>query len=87
MAYYLRKEKKKKGIYLQMYESYWDKDKKAATFKKHRWLLAMCKTSSLTECPIRLLIIQTYVERKMRNAPSSSRRRNPSTRFCFSCRI
>lgn len=28
MAYYLRKEKKKNGIYLQMYESYWDKEKK-----------------------------------------------------------
>lgn len=28
MAYYLRKEKKKKGIYLQMYESYWDKERK-----------------------------------------------------------
>ena len=28
MAYFLRQEKKKKGIYLQMYETYWDKDKK-----------------------------------------------------------
>ena len=28
MAYFLRQEKKKKGIYLQMYESYWDKEKK-----------------------------------------------------------
>ncbi len=28
MAYYLRKEKKKKGIYLQMYESHWDKEMK-----------------------------------------------------------
>lgn len=28
MAYYLRKESKKKGIYLQMYESHWDKEKK-----------------------------------------------------------
>lgn len=28
MAYYLRQDKKKKGIYLQMYESYWDKDKR-----------------------------------------------------------
>lgn len=28
MAYYLRKEQKKKGIYLQMYESHWDKEKK-----------------------------------------------------------
>lgn len=28
MAYFLRKEKKKKGVYLQMYETRWDKDKK-----------------------------------------------------------
>lgn len=28
MAYYLRKENKKKGTYLQMYESHWDKEKK-----------------------------------------------------------
>ena len=28
MAYFLRKEKKKKGTYLQMYESFWDKNKK-----------------------------------------------------------
>ena len=28
MAYYLRREKKKNGVYLQMYESYWDREKK-----------------------------------------------------------
>lgn len=28
MAYFLRQEKKKKGTYLQMYDSYWDKEKK-----------------------------------------------------------
>ena len=28
MAYYLRQDKKKKGTYLQKYESYWDKEKK-----------------------------------------------------------
>lgn len=28
MAYFLRQEKKKKGVYLQMYETYWDRDKK-----------------------------------------------------------
>lgn len=28
MAYFLRQEKKKKGTYLQMYETYWDKEKK-----------------------------------------------------------
>ena len=33
MAYYLRKENKKKGIYLQMYESHWDKEKKQARSK------------------------------------------------------
>ncbi len=27
MAYYLRQDKKKKGLYLQMYESFWDKEK------------------------------------------------------------
>ena len=26
MAYYLRQDKKKKGIYLQMYETYWNKE-------------------------------------------------------------
>lgn len=30
MAYFLRKEKKKERIYLQMYENYWDKEKKQA---------------------------------------------------------
>lgn len=33
MAFYLRKENKTKGIYLQMYESHWDKDKKQARSK------------------------------------------------------
>ena len=28
MSYFLRKENKKKGTYLQMYESFWDKYKK-----------------------------------------------------------
>ena len=28
MAYFLRKEKRKNGVYLQMYENYWDKDVK-----------------------------------------------------------
>ena len=28
MVYYLRQDKKKKGIYLQMYETYWNKEKK-----------------------------------------------------------
>ena len=33
MAYFLRKEKKKKGTYLQMYDSYWDKERKDSRTK------------------------------------------------------
>lgn len=33
MAYFLRQEKKKKGTYLQMYDSYWDKEKKQSRTK------------------------------------------------------
>ena len=33
MAYFLRQEKKKKGLYLQMYDSYWDKDLKQSRTK------------------------------------------------------
>lgn len=33
MAYFLRQEKKKKGIYLQMYDSFWDKEKKESRTK------------------------------------------------------
>lgn len=32
MAYYLRQDKKKKGTYLQMYESYRDKEKNIGYF-------------------------------------------------------
>lgn len=33
MAFFLRKEKKKKGLYLQMYDSYWDKERKESRTK------------------------------------------------------
>ncbi len=33
MAYFLRREKKKKGLYLQMYDSYWDKEMKQSRTK------------------------------------------------------
>lgn len=32
MSYFLRKEKKKKGIYLQMYDRFWDRDLKQARY-------------------------------------------------------
>lgn len=33
MAYFLRQENKKRGLYLQMYDSYWDKEKKQSRTK------------------------------------------------------
>ncbi|MCD8123461.1 MAG: IS1634 family transposase [Lachnospiraceae bacterium] len=33
MAYFLRQEKKKKGLYLQMYDSFWDREKKESRTK------------------------------------------------------
>lgn len=33
MGYFLRQDKKKKGVYLQMYETYWDRDRKQARTK------------------------------------------------------
>ncbi len=41
MAYFLRQEKKKKGTYLQMYDSYWDKEKKRIRAQKRHGLMAM----------------------------------------------
>ena len=64
MAYYLRKENKKKGTYLQMYESHWDKEKKTAAFKKVSWLLAMCTSSSLMRSPILSLTTTDFVAEK-----------------------
>ena len=58
MAYYLRKEKKKKGIYLQMYESHWTK-KRNSHVQKVSWLLDMCRILSPTKSPILSLITQT----------------------------
>ena len=58
MAYYLRKEKKKKGIYLQMYESHWIK-KRNSHVQRVSWLLAMSRISSPAGSQTRLLITQT----------------------------
>ena len=33
MSYFLRQTKKKKGTYLEVYDSYWDKDKKQSRTK------------------------------------------------------
>ena len=45
MAYFLRQDKRKNGIYLQMYENYWDKDLKQA---RSKWVKSFGYVKDLT---------------------------------------
>ena len=72
MAYYLRKENKKKGTYLQMYESHWDKEKKQPRSKS---VMAFGTSSSLMRSPILSLTTQTLLQKKTKNVPPHSQRK------------
>ena len=63
MAYYLRQDKKKKGIYLQMYETYWDKEKKQP---RSRNMESFGYVSELVsdEIPDPVSFYKEYVKRK-----------------------
>lgn len=63
MAYFLRQEKKKKGIYLQMYESYWDKDIKQP---RSRYIEAFGYVDQLIseEMPDPIAYYKEYVKKK-----------------------
>ena len=65
MAYYLRQDKKKKGTYLQMYESYWDKEKKQP---RSRNIESFGYISNLisNEIPAPVSYYQKYVEKTNR---------------------
>ena len=70
MAYYLRQDKKKKGTYLQMYESYWDKEKKQP---RSRNIESFGYVSNLisNEIPDPVSYYQKYVEKKNREHADS----------------
>ena len=70
MAYYLRQDKKKKGTYLQMYESYWDKEKKQPRSKN---IESFGYVSDLIskEIPDPVSYYQKYVENKNREHADS----------------
>ena len=70
MAYYLRQDKKKKGTYLQMYESYWDKEKKQP---RSRNIESFGYVSDLIsdEIPDPVSYYQKYVEKKNREHTDS----------------
>lgn len=63
MSYFLRQEKKKKGVYLQMYESYWDKEKKQP---RSRYIEAFGYVDQLIseEIPDPIAYYKTYVKKK-----------------------
>ena len=67
MAYYLRKENKKKGTYLQMYESHWDKEKKQPRSKS---VMAFGYVHELVS-----LTTQTLLQKKTKNVPPHSQRK------------
>ncbi|MGN0267325.1 MAG: IS1634 family transposase [Lachnospiraceae bacterium] len=70
MAYFLRQDKKKKGIYLQMYETYWDKEKKQP---RSRNIESFGYVSDLIsdEIPDPVSYYKEYVERKDRERAAS----------------
>ncbi|HIR34565.1 MAG TPA: transposase, partial [Candidatus Faecimorpha stercoravium] len=63
MAYFLRQEKKKKGLYLQMYESHWDKEKKQPRSKS---VMAFGYVEDLIsdEMPDPIAYYKDFVEKK-----------------------
>ena len=70
MAYYLRQDKKKKGVYLQMYETYWDKEKKQP---RSRNIESFGYVSALIsdEIPDPVAYYKEYVTRKNKERAAS----------------
>ena len=63
MSYYLRKDKKKRGIYLQMYDRYWDKEKKQARSKSIQ-AFGYLEDLISDEMPDPVAYYEEYVRRK-----------------------
>lgn len=81
MAYYLRQDKKKKGTYLQMYESYWDKEKKQP---RSRNIESFGYVSDLISdgIPDPVSYYQKYVEKKNRARRLCCRSNTPTGIHC-----
>lgn len=81
MAYYLRKEKKKKGVYLQMYESYWDKEKKQPRSKS---IMAFGYVDNLIsgEMPDPVAYYTEYVKQKNAERETSLLEETRPRAFC-----
>jgi len=70
MAYFLRQEKKKKGLYLQMYDSYWDKEMKQSRTKN---IMAFGYVEDLIsdEMPDPVAYYKEFVKRKNKERAAS----------------
>ena len=82
MAYYLRKDKKKRGTYLQMYDRYWDKEKKQARSKSIQ-AFGYLEDLISDEMPDPLAYYEAYVHRKNEERAASIAEETRPRAFTF----
>ena len=87
MAYFLRQDKKKKGIYLQMYDTYWDKEKKQPRSKSIESFGYVDDLIS-AEMPEPIAHYEKYVseknaERKIQNDKGERKKRSMTFQLVF----
>ena len=82
MAYYLRKDKKKRGTYLQMYDRYWDKEKKQARSKNIQ-AFGYLEDLISDEMPDPLAYYEAYVHRKNEERAASIAEETRPRAFTF----
>ena len=82
MAYYLRKDKKKRGTYLQMYDRYWDKEKKQARSKSIQAFGYLDDLIS-DEMPDPVAYYEAYVHRKNEERAASIAEETRPRAFTF----
>ena len=82
MAYYLRKDKKKRGTYLQMYDRYWDKEKKQACSKSIQ-AFGYLEDLISDEMPDPLAYYEAYVHRKNEERAASIAEETRPRAFTF----
>ena len=82
MTYYLRKDKKKRGTYLQMYDRYWDKEKKQARSKSIQ-AFGYLEDLISDEMPDPLAYYEAYVHRKNEERAASIAEETRPRAFTF----
>ena len=86
MTYYLRQDKKKRGIYLQMYDRYWDKEKKQARSKSIQ-AFGYLEDLISDEMPDPVVYYQEYVRMKTGCTISFRKRSRKSLQKLYADRV